>query len=150
MRLAVAAAGLAAFAAAAQDTPPESRWGPVAENLGAGSGICLDGEDIVCAVVLCEKGALALGILGTDQSAEQPAFRGRIDVDGQAVERDMQGQALMDSLVYVRTPLDAGEPLWRQLRAGNRLSLPTPDGDPIDFSLRGSSAELQRVASSCR
>ncbi len=150
MRLAAAAAaGLAAFAAAAQEVP-EPRWGPVAESLGTGSGICRDGEDILCAVVLCEEGTLALGVLGTGLAADDPGFRGRIDVDGQAVERDMQGHALKDDLVYVRTPLQTGEPLWRRLRAGNLLSLSTSDGGPLDFSLRGSAAELERVAAGCR
>ncbi len=149
MRLAAAAAGLVAFAAAAQEAP-EPRWGPVAERLGTGSGICLDGDDIVCAVVLCESGTLALGLLGTGRPSDEPAIRGRIDVDGQTVERDMQGQALNDDLVYVRTPVEAGEPLWRRLRAGSQLSLSTSDGDPHDFSLRGSAAELERVAAGCR
>jgi hypothetical protein len=143
----VAAAGTAGTAGAQS----EARWGPVAEGLGAGSGICVDGEDIVCAVVLCEGGALTLGVLGSGHSGEQPAFRGRIEVDGQVFERDMESRPVMDGFLYVRTPLEPGGPLWQRLRAGNRLSLSSsPEGGPLDYSLRGSAKELERVAAACR
>lgn len=159
--LAVIAAAVVAMVsavslAAAQDV---SRWGPVAENLGLGSGICLDGEAIVCAVVLCEDGgALTLGVLGTGDGTgggtsgggEQPAFRGEIAVDGQAVERDMQSRVVMGDFLHVRTPVEPGEPLWQRLRAGNRLSLSSSaSGDALDYSLRGSAAELDRVSADC-
>lgn len=153
MRRGAAAAALAVLAAAgtavAQDA---ARWGPVAENLGTGSGICLDGETIVCAVVLCEEqGALTLGVLGTAQGGEQPDFRGRAEVDGQAFERDMRSRVLMQDFMHVRTPVEPGEPLWQRLRAGSRLALSSSnEGDPLDYSLRGSAAELDRVAAACR
>jgi hypothetical protein len=57
----------------------------------------------------------------------------------------------MQNLLHVRTPVDPGEPLWRRLRAGSRVSLSSsPEGDPLDYSLRGSAAELDRVAADCR
>lgn len=150
LRLAAAAA-LAVIAAGAAAAQEGARWGPVAESLGLGSGICLDGEDIVCAVVLCEGGALTLGVLGTGHSGEQPAFRGQVAVDGQSLERDMQSRVVMDDFLHVRTPVDPGEPLWQRLRAGNALKLSSsPDGTPFDYSLRGSAAELDRVAAACR
>lgn len=140
--------GLATGWAAAQGEP---RWGPVAEELGVGSGVCLDGEDIVCAVVLCEEGALTLGVLGTGHGGPQPAFRGQIEVDGEAVERAMESRVVMQEFLHVRTPVEPGEPLWQRLRAGSRLSLTSsPDGTPPDYSLRGSAAELDRVAKACR
>ena len=146
MRLVAAAAALAAFAAAAQDGP---RWGPVAESLGTGSGICLEGADIVCAVVLCEDGGLKLGVLGKG-GGEGPDLHGRIDIDGQVVERDMEGRLVMDGLLYLRTPVQPGGPLWQRLRAGSRLSFSSPEGDPLEYSLRGSAAELDRVEKACR
>jgi hypothetical protein len=150
--LTVMAAGMSGGITGAQS---EARWGPVAEGLGAGSGICLDpkdgGETIVCAVVLCEGGTLTLGVLGTGKSGEQPAFRGRIEVDGEGVERDMESRPVMEGFLYVRTPLEPDEPLWKRLRAGNRLSLSSsPEGEPLDYSLRGSAKELERVAAACR
>jgi hypothetical protein len=151
LRLAAAAA-LAALPAAAQDA---ARWGPVAESLGLGSGICPASEDrgetIVCAVVLCEEGGLTLGTLGTGHGGEQSPFRGRIEVDGQAIDRDMESRVLMQDFLHVRTPVEPGEPLWQRLRAGSRLALSSsPDGDPLDYPLRGSAVELDRVASGCR
>ena len=157
----------AAGAAAAQD---EARWGPVAEQLGIGSAICpatMPGdENIVCAVVLCEEGALTIGVLGfggdggsengsegsSDGGAgEQPAFPGEIAVDGESVEREMQSRVVMEDFLHVRTRVDPDEPLWRRLRAGNRLSLSSsPEGDPLDYPLRGSAVELDRVAAGCR
>ena len=152
MRWLLPAALLAAVSAAAQDG---ARWGPVAEDLGTGSGVCLDGETIVCAVVLCEEGKLTLGVLGTGhdagQGGEQPAFRGQVEVDGEAFERDMQSRLVMQDLLHVRTPVDPGEPLWRRLRAGSRLTLSSSaSGDALGYSLRGSAAELDRVAAGCR
>jgi hypothetical protein len=170
MRLPAAAAALAVSAACmvavavsaavsvavAQDAAQhEARWGPLAEGLGTGSGICVDGESIVCALVLCEDGATTLGVLDTgrggDAGGEQPAFRGRIEVDGQSFEGDMQSRMVMQDFLHVRTPVRPGNPLWQRLRAGNRLALSSsPDGEPVDYSLRGSAAELDRVAAACR
>ena len=156
MRWLAAAAALAVVgadgAAAAEDA---ARWGPVAEALGTGSGICRanenGGANIVCAVVLCEDGALTVGVLGTGHGGDQPAFRAPIEVDGEIVEREMQTRTVMQDFLHVRTPVEPGEPLWQRLRAGNRLALPSsPDADPLDYSLRGSSAELDRVAAACR
>jgi hypothetical protein len=129
----------------------EARWGPVAEGLGTGSGICLDGENIVCAVVLCEEGALTLGVLGTGHSGEQPVFRSRIDVDGQIFEREMESRGVMEGFLHVRTPIRPGEPLWRGLRAGSKLALSSAaDAEPLGYSLAGSAVELDRVAAACR
>jgi hypothetical protein len=152
MRRLVAAAALAALPAAAQDGAQDgARWGPVAEALGAGSGICLDGADIVCAVVLCEESGPTLGILGNGQDAAQPSFRGRIDVDGKAEEREMKSRRVMDGFLHVRTPLEPGGALWQRLRAGSRLALTySPEGQPLEYTLRGSAAELDRVRAACR
>jgi hypothetical protein len=145
----------AAHAGAAQDgvAREEASWGPVAEELGIGSGICLDTENIVCALVLCEDGALTVGVLGTatETGGELPAFRGQLEVDGKTVERDMQSRVVMGDSYYVRTPVEPGDPLWQRLRAGNSLVLSSaPEGEPLDYSLRGSAAELDRVAAGCR
>jgi hypothetical protein len=156
LRLAAAAA-LAALPAAAQDGTVQegaqdgARWGPVAEELGLGSGICLDTEDIACAVVLCEEGALTVGFLGNGRSDDLPAFRGQLKVDEETVERDMESRAVMEDSYYLRTPVEPGDPLWQRLRVGSSLQLSSsPEGEPLDYSLRGSAAELDRVARGCR
>jgi hypothetical protein len=155
----IAAVGAAAGTAAAEEVADDgTRWGPVAEQLGIGSAICpatMPGdENIVCAVLLCEEGSLTLGVLGAGigtDGGEKPAFRGEIAVDGEGLERDMQSRVVMGDFLHVRTRVDPGEPLWRRLRAGNRVSLPSsPEGDPLDYSLRGSAVELDRVAAGCR
>ena len=131
--------------------PPEPRWGPVAEELGVGSAICTGDETIVCAVVLCRDGALSLGLIGTGDEAVQPPFAGTVEVDGETFSREMTSAMLNDSVLHVGTPFAADDPLWARMRAGSTARIFDAEGEEArEFSLRGSAAELDRVAAACR
>ena len=146
--LTCAAAAMSALSAAAQ---VESRWGPVAENVGTGTAICTDAETVVCAVVLCRDGTLSFGLIGIDpEGAEQPA-EVAIEVDGQTFSREMTGGLVSDAVVHLGTPIAIDDPLWARLRAGRVVRIADRAGQEArEYALRGSAAELDRVAAACR
>jgi hypothetical protein len=147
-RLLAAAAALAAVPAAAQDI---SRWGPVAEDLGTGSAICTQDVPVVCAVVLCRGGALSLGLMGVVYDEPEPVFEVGIEVDGQTFRREMTGDEIGGDVLYIGTPLALDDALWAGLRAGQAVRFhDAEEAEAREFSLRGSAAELDRVASACR
>jgi hypothetical protein len=149
-RLAAAswAAATLALPAGAQD---EARWGPVAEEVGIGTAICADHQTVVCAVVLCRDGALSFGLIGIDPEATENAAEAAIEIDGETFRREMTGAPIKDGFVHLGTPIRVGDPLWASMRAGRAMRIADrAEAEARDYSLRGSAAELDRVAGACR
>ena len=144
----LAAAALAASPAAAQDV---SRWGPVAEGLGVGAAICTQEAPVVCAVVLCRDQALSLGLMGVEYQETPPSLEVGIEVDGRMFRREMQGSELGGDVLFIGGSVTVDDPVWARLRAGRTVRFhDREDEDAREFSLRGSAAELDRVAAACR
>lgn len=148
MRLLAAAAALAVLPAAAQDI---SRWGPAAEHLGVGAAICTQDVPIVCAAVLCRESELSFGLMGVEYESTTPSLEVGVEIDDRMFRREMQGSELEDEVLFISAPVTVDDPLWARLRAGETLMFHDREGeDAREFSLRGSAAELDRVASACR
>lgn len=139
---------LAASPAASQDV---SRWGPVAEALGLGTAICTQEDPVICAVVLCRDAALSLGLMGVEYEDPEVRLQVGVEVDGEAFQAEMASMQIGGDVLYIGAPIAVGDRLWTRLRSGRAVEFSDREGEEARaFSLRGSAAELDRVAAGCR